>query len=183
MAREYKKLKRRLLEWETEFEHVHGRAPTADDRALNRSVQELYRRAQVVKAKLVVTIKDHMGGGVGCSSANGGGSGGSFRRGCEGSFVGASGSFSFVSCCGDDSLAAGGSGGSSFGSDLEGGASLAVPPSDDTSRLLMPTAQEVAAIEMLFHDFDVSGDGVIGRILSAPKTSGRRTMCPPRHAR
>ena len=46
MAREYKKLKHRLKEWELEFESVHGRPPTAEDRSLVRPMAEMHRRAQ-----------------------------------------------------------------------------------------------------------------------------------------
>ena len=110
MAREYKRLKRRLKDWEVEFEQAHGRPPTADDRALDRPILELHRRAQAVKTQLVVTIKDHMEGAA------------------------------------DAATRASGSG-------------AAAPPAsgrvDEATGLLMPTQQEVAAIEMLFHDFDV----------------------------
>ena len=44
MAREYKKLKHRLKEWELEFESVHGRPPTAEDRSLVRPMAEMHRR-------------------------------------------------------------------------------------------------------------------------------------------
>jgi hypothetical protein len=126
MAREYKRLKRRLKDWEVDFEQAHGRAPTADDRALVPPIAELYRRVSAVKAKLVVTIKDHMEG-VGGSTGPRPGGGAAFGAGGGAAGAGAAG---------------GGGGGADDGP-------------------AMPTTQEVAAIEMLFHDFDVSGDGVI----------------------
>ena len=57
MAREYKRLKRRLKDWENEFEVQWRRAPTAEDREMAKPIADLYKRAQSVKAKLVVTIK------------------------------------------------------------------------------------------------------------------------------
>ena len=117
MAREYKRLKRRLKDWEVEFEQTYSRTPTADDRGLNRPIQELHRRAQAVKAQLVVTIKDHMEGAA-ATRAN-------------------TGSSYVVGCCATD------------------GATSTSGVVDESTGLLMPTQQEVAAIEMLFHDFDV----------------------------
>ena len=96
MAREYKKLKRRLKDWEAEFEAVHGRLPTEADRSATPAIDDLHKRCQRVMAQLVVTIKDDVkddgGGGAGSGvggAAGGGGGAGAHSRSRGGAAVSA----------------------------------------------------------------------------------------------